>query len=107
MNSWNGTVKISWRLGVLVAIVGTIIGGSFWAGRFTSRVDDMNLSISSLTSYSQNMGAKVDLLRERQAADTVGDLDVRRRLGKIEISLVRIEGLIRQSYARDRWAEDP
>jgi len=97
----NGTLKISWRLGVIVAIVGTIIGGSFWAGGFTSQVEDIGGSLRALTNYSQNMGLKVDQLRERQAADTVGDAAVRRRLVRIEDALVRIEDLLRGGYPRD------
>jgi hypothetical protein len=101
MTDWNGGVRITWRLGVLIAITGTIVGGAFWAGRFTSRVDDIGGSLRLLTTYSQNMGLKVDQLRERNAADIVGDAAVRQRLGKIEDSLVRIEDLIRGAYARD------
>ncbi len=102
MSDWDGTVQISWRLGVLVAIVGTIVGGAFWAGRFTNRVDDMSGTLITLSAYSRTMGLKVDQLRERQAADIVGDLAVERRLMKIEDVLVRIEDLIRERYTRDR-----
>ncbi len=107
MTDWDGTVQVSWRLGVLVAIVGTIVGGAFWAGRFTSRVDDMTAAIKTLTIYSQDMGARVDLLRELQVADDVGDKSVQRRLEKIEDVLVRIEDLIRERYSRDRGGYAP
>ncbi len=101
MSDWNGTVKITWRLGVLVAIIGTVVGGAFWAGRFTSRVDDMTVTITALSSYSHGMGVKVDRLREHQVADVVGDKSVERRLARIEGVLVRIEDLIREKYRRD------
>ncbi len=107
MSDWNGTVQISWRLGVLVAIIGTIVGGAFWAGRFTSRVDDMTVTLRTLTTYSQNMGIRVDRLREQQVADQVGDKSVERRLGKIEDVLVRIEDLIRERYTRERGGYSP
>ena len=94
----NGTLKISWRLGVLVAIIGTIIGGSFWAGRFTSQVEDMNLSLKNLQGYSRSMGIRVDRLREFQVADDIKDQAVERRLEKIEDVLVRIEDLLRGRY---------
>ena len=100
MPDWNGTVKITWRLGVLAAIAGTIVGGVFWAGRFTERVDDMGLALVNLRGDSQTMGRKVDLLREYQVADDVGDRAVEQRLEKIEDVLVRIEDLIRQRYSR-------
>ncbi len=101
MNNWNGTVKISWRLGVLAAIIGTIVGGAFWAGRFTSQVEDMNVSLKNLTGFSRSMGIRVDRLRERQVADDVGDQAVERRLEKIEDVLVRIEDLLRVRYRRE------
>ncbi len=98
MQDWNGTVKVSWRIGVLFAIVTTIVGGSFWAGRFTNRVDDMSSTLVNLKGYSQTMGKKVDLLRERQVADEVGDISVKYRLDTIDTALTRIEDLLRQRY---------
>jgi len=91
----NGTIQISWRLGVVVAVVGSIVGGAFWAGRFTDRVDNMDRSISKLSSLSQIMGVKVDVLRELEAADEVGDAAVEKQLEQIQRVLVRIETLLR------------
>ena len=98
MSDWDGTIKVSWRLGVLAAIFGTVIGGAFWAGRFTSRVDDVDIRLTTLTSFSQNMGIRVDLLREHAVADDVGDKAVERRLERIENILSRIEDLVRRRY---------
>jgi hypothetical protein len=100
MSDWNGTIRITWRLGVLAAITGTVVGGAFWAGRFTSRVDDMTVALETLTVYSRGMGVKVGRLREQQVADVVGDKSVERRLARIEGVLVRIEDLIRVKYRR-------
>ena len=103
----NGTIKLTWRLGVVVAVSGSIIGGAFWAGRFTSRVDKVDINLKALTSVSQTMGVKVDLLRERAAADAVQDIAVERRLRKIEDVLVRIEELIRERYQRNQRGYEP
>ena len=103
----NGTIQVSWRLGVVITVVGSIIGGAFWVGRFTGRIDDITASIITLTTYSQKMGVKVDLLRERQVADDVGDQSVERRLVRIEGVLVRIEELIRERYRQDGGWDPP
>ena len=95
MINGEGTITLSWRLGVLVAILSTLIGGAFWAGNFTSRIDNMSKSLTNLSTYSTNMGIKVDLLRELDAADNVGDKAVERRLERTEKVLVRIEMLLR------------
>jgi len=95
MSDWDGTVKVSWRLGVLVAILGSVIGGAFWAGRFTDRVDNMEESIATYSAYSRAMGLRVNILRELEAADSVGDKAVEKRLERIERALVRIESLLR------------
>ena len=98
MEHWdvdNGTIQVSWRLGVVVAIIGSIVGGAFWAGRFTDRVDNMDRSIVKLTNFSQIMGVKVDVLRQLEAADAVGDEAVEKQLEQIQRVLVRIETLLR------------
>ncbi len=100
----NGTIQVSWRLGVVAAVAGSIIGGAFWAGRFTDRVDNMDRSIATLTGYSQIMGVKVDVLRELEAADAVGDEAVEKQLEQIQRVLVRIETLLR---ARVRDHNEP
>ena len=87
-------MQISWRLGILVAIIGSVLGGAVWGGRFTERVDNMSRELSTLTSYSQIMGVKVALLKEQEAADAVGDQAVEKRLEQIERVLVRIENLL-------------
>ena len=107
MTEWDGTVKVSWRLGVLAAIIGTIVGGAFWAGRFTNRVDVISSSHMILAKASQDMGLQVDRLREQQAADEVGDLAVERRLKQIENVLVRIEILIRNRYRQNNEGYTP
>ncbi len=91
----NGTIQVSWRLGVVVALLGSMIGGAFWAGRFTDRVDNMDRSITSLKTFSQTMGVKVDVLRQLEAADAVGDAAVEKQLEQIQRVLVRIETLLR------------
>lgn len=98
----NGTIQVSWRLGVVVALLGSIIGGAFWAGRFTNRIDSMSQEIVSIVKFSQTMGLKVDVLRELEAADNVGDKAVEKRLEQIERVLVRIETLLRARVKSDR-----
>lgn len=100
MTDWNGTMKVSWRLGVLITIVVSVVGGAVWAGRFTERVDNMSRELITILYYSQQVGVKVALLKEQQAADDVGDQAVEKRLEQIEQVLVRIEGLLQRNLRK-------
>ncbi len=102
LNDRNGMMRVPWRLGVIVTIAGSIVAGAFWAGGFTDSVTSMKLEVKKLTNYSQSVGAKVDLLREQQAADDVGDQAVEKRLEQIERVLVRIENLLQMNLRRQR-----
>ncbi len=95
-------LKVPWRLGIVVTLVGSIITAAFWAGDFSRKVANMRKDINGLSAYSQTMGLKVDVLMEREAADDVGDRALEKRLEQIERVLVRIENLLQRSIERNR-----
>jgi len=95
MSEWNGTFRLSWRLGVVISLSGAILTGTYFAGGFITRAGMLEGELLELKLYSQEMGLQVGKLLALDAADNAGDRAVEARLEKIEDVVVRIENWTR------------
>lgn len=98
----NGS-KITFRVTMLLGLIGTIIAGGWYAGVFSQEVESMKEDITSNTIGRREMRRDVIKLQTRAAGVDATGRATERRLNSIDATLRRIEEKIDSARATQRF----
>ncbi len=100
--TYKNGLRITFRVSMVLGLLGTIIAGSWYAGAFSEEVETMKREITRNTDGREDIAKKVISLQTGAAARDATAKGTEQRLDSIDNTLRRIEAKIDRATQRFR-----